>query len=280
MIVFYNDKYIPLEAVSISPFDRGFLFADGIYESMRTYNSKLFKYEEHFQRLKRSLNEIQLRYSEPEKLEKIIYELIKKNNIDGEALIYVQITRGLSIPRIHSFPEEYVEPTVFISAGSFEKNEQEQKNGIKVSLQDDLRWLRCDIKSVSLLPVVLTNQKAKDAGGAEAILARDGVITEGTHTNFFAIKKDAIITAPISNLILAGITRDVVIKLANKLKFKVREEFIKKEELHNYNEFFITSTTKEVTPVTQIDEWIINKRQPGKVTSKLQSSFNALANSY
>jgi len=276
MIVFYNGKYIPLEDAAISPFDRGFLFADGVYESIRTYNGKLFKSEEHLQRLKRSLNEIQIRYSEPEKLEEIIYVLIKKNNLGEEALIYLQITRGSSIPRTHSFPEEEVEPTVFISSSPFETDEQEQKNGIKVSLQDDMRWMRCDIKSVSLLPIVLANQKAKEAGAEEAILVRDGLITEGTHTNFFAVKDNVVYTAPVSHFILAGITGGVVIELANDLNIHVKEEFIKEKDLKTFNEFFITSTTKEVTPVVQIDNWIINDGKTGNVTTKLQNAFSKL----
>ena len=111
-----------------------------------------FKYEEHLNRLKRSLNEIRLSYNEPEKIESIIYELIKRNNIENEALIYLQITRGASFPRTHSFQQDDVNPTVFISAIPLETNKQEQKEGIKASLQEDIRWLRCDIKSVSLLP--------------------------------------------------------------------------------------------------------------------------------
>jgi len=276
MIVFYNGRYIPLEDAAISPFDRGFLFADGVYESIRTYNGKLFKSEEHLQRLKRSLNEIQIRYSEPEKLEEIIYVLIKKNNLGEEALTYLQITRGSSIPRTHSFPEEDVEPTVFISSSPFETDEQEQKNGIKVSLQDDMRWMRCDIKSVSLLPIVLANQKAKEAGAEEAILVRDGLITEGTHTNFFAVKDNVVYTAPVSHFILAGITGGVVIELANDLNIHVKEEFIKEKDLKTFNEFFITSTTKEVTPVVQIDNWIINDGKTGNVTTKLQNAFSKL----
>ncbi|MEE9450127.1 MAG: D-amino-acid transaminase [Ignavibacteriaceae bacterium] len=276
MITYFNGAFIPFEDVSVSPFDRGFLFADGVYESIRIYNNKLFKYDEHLTRLKRSLNETQIIYNDLEKLESVIYKLIKKNNVDEEALIYLQITRGSSILRTHSFPEEDIEPTVFISASPFETEKQEQKYGIKVSLQDDMRWMRCDIKSVSLLPIVLANQKAKEAGAEEAILVRDGLITEGTHTNFFAVKDNVIYTAPVSHYILAGITRGVVIELANDLNIHVKEESIKEKDLKTFNECFITSTTKEVTPVVQLDDWIINDGKTGNVTTELQNAFSKL----
>jgi len=280
MIVFYNSRYIPLEDVAISPFDRGFLFADGVYESIRTYSGKLFKFEEHLQRLKRSSNEIQVRYSKPEKLEETIYELIKKNNIEKEALIYLQITRGLSFPRTHSFPAQDVEPTIFISASPFKSNNLEQKEGIKAILFKDIRWMRCDIKSVSLLPNVLANQKAKEAGAGEAILVKEGLITEGTHTNFFAVKDNVLYTAPVSNNILAGITRRVVIELASELNIDVKEEFIKENEFKTYSEFFITSTKKEITPVVGIDNWIVGIGKPDKITVQLQEAFKSLTNDY
>ena len=280
MITYFNGAFTPIKDVSVSPFDRGFLFADGVYESICTYNRKLFKYEKHLHRLVRSLNEIRIRHNELEKLEDIIYELIKKNSIDKEALIYLQITRGSSTPRTHSFPEGDIEPTVFISVSPFETDKQEQKDGVKVSLQDDMRWMRCDIKSTSLVPNVLANQKAKEAGAEEAILVRDGLITEGTHTNFFAVKDNVVYTAPVSHYILAGITRGVVIELANDLNIRVEEEFIKEKDLKTFNEFFITSTTKEVTPVVQIDDWVVGSGKPGKISTQLQETFKSLINNY
>jgi len=152
--------------------------------------------------------------------------------------------------------------------------------GIKVILQEDIRWLRCDIKSVSLLPVVLANQKASEAGAAEAILVRDGKITEGTHTNFLAVKDEMVFTAPLSNLILEGITRRVALELCKKLKINFREEFISINKLKDFDEFFITSTTKEITPVVKIDNWTVSNGIPGKVTMYLQSEFKKLIADY
>ena len=280
MKVFLNNSIIPFEDGHISPFDRGFLFADGVYESIRTYNKKLFRYEDHLERLRRSLKETRIDFKELDSLENIIYELMIKNEIDEEALVYIQITRGMAMPRTHSFPKEKTSPTVFISVQELKESTEEQTNGVKVILQEDVRWLRCDIKSTSLLPVVLASQKATEENAAEAILVRDRVITEGTHTNFFAVKNETLFTAPKSKLILEGITRKVVLELCEKFKIDFREEFINKDDLKSFDEFFITSTTKGITPVTSIDYWTINEGNPGKITMSLQSVFKKLVEDY
>jgi D-alanine transaminase len=219
-------------------------------------------------------------YDDFNSLEKIIYDIINKNNIEGESLVYLQITRGSAIPRTHHFPSEKTDPTIFISVKELIENLDEQKNGVKVIFQEDIRWLRCDIKSTSLLPVVLASQKAKEENAVEAILVRDGVITEGTHTNFFAVKDETVYTAPKSRLILEGITRKVVLEFCEKFKIDFREEFINKDDLKNFTEFFITSTTKEVTPVTEIDYWKINQGEPGKITKSLQAVFKKITEDY
>ena len=280
MIVYFNSDFKLLNEVSLSPFDRGFLFADGVYESIRTYNKKLFRYIDHLDRLKRSLKEIRIDFKELGSIENIIYELIKKNEIENETLVYLQITRGSVFPRTHSFPKEKTTPTIFISVQELKESTEDQTKGVKIILQEDLRWLRCDIKSTSLLPVVLASQKATEANAAEAILVRDGMITEGTHTNFFAIKNETLYTAPKSKLILEGITRKVVLELCDKFKIDYREEFIEKDDLKSFDEFFITSTTKEITPVTSIDYWTINEGNPGKITKSLQSLFKKIVEDY
>lgn len=280
MLVFLNDKIIPIEESCLSSFDRGFLFADGVYESIRTYNKKLFRYTDHLNRLKRSLKETRIDFNRLSSLENIIYELIKKNNIENETLVYLQITRGSAYPRTHSFSKEKTKPTLFIYVEGFKEDNEEQSRGVKVILQEDVRWLRCDIKSTSLLPVVLANQKASEEGAAEAILVRDGMITEGTHTNFFAVKDETIYTAPKSRLILEGITRKVVLEFCEKFKIDLKEEFIEKDNLKNFTEFFITSTTKEITPVTTIDYWTVNEGEPGKITRSLQSVFKKITEDY
>ena len=280
MIVYFNTDFKLLNDVSLSPFDRGFLFADGVYESIRTYNKKLFRYEDHLNRLKRSLRETRIDFMELDSIENIIYELMIKNDIEDEALAYLQITRGSAIPRTHSFPEEKISPTTLISVQNLKENTEEQTKGVKVILQEDVRWLRCDIKSTSLLPVVLASQKATEENAADAILVRDGMVTEGTHTNFFAVKNETLYTAPKSKLILEGITRKVVLELCDNFKIDYREEFIEKDDLKSFDEFFITSTTKEITPVTSIDYWTINEGNPGKITKSLQSLFKKIVGDY
>ncbi len=280
MMVFINNRFVPIEEAHFSPFDRGFLFADGVYESIRTYNKKLFRYEDHLERLNRSLKETRINFTELASIENIIYELMIKNDIEDEALTYLQITRGSAVPRTHSFPKEKISPTTFISVQELKDNKEEQTDGVKVILQEDVRWLRCDIKSTSLLPVVLASQKATEENAAEAILVRDGMITEGTHTNFFAIKNETLYTAPKSKLILEGITRKIVLELCDKFKIDYREEFIEKDDLNSFDEFFITSTTKEITPVTSIDYWTINEGNPGKITKSLQSLFKKIVEDY
>lgn len=279
-MVFLNNRILPLEEAYISPFDRGFLFADGVYESIRTYNGKLFRFKDHLDRLKRSLKEIRIDFKEFDSLENIIYDLIKKNKIEGEALVYLQITRGSVIPRTHSFPKEKILPTLFISVKKFNEDNDEQSRGVKVILQEDIRWLRCDIKSISLLPIVLASQKATEENAVEAILVRDGIITEGTHMNFFAVRDETIFTAPKSRLILEGITRKVILEFCEKFKIDCCEEFINKDDLKSFNEFFITSTTKEITPVTSIDYWTINQGEPGKITKSLQAVFKKITEDY
>jgi D-alanine transaminase len=280
MIVYINKEYLAIENAHISPFDRGFLFADGIYEVIRTYNKKLFRYDNHLSRLKRSLTEIKINFEEYGSLQRIIYELIEKNKIEGEAKVYLQITRGSGLPRTHTFPTQKNSPALFISTEEIQSQNKKIAEGVKVILHEDLRWLRCDIKSISLLPVVLANQKAKEAFAEEAILYRNGLITEGSHTNFFAVKDKTLFTAPLSNLILEGITRRTVLELCNQMKIEVKEKHIRKDELKKFNEFFLTSTTKEIMPIVQIDNLEVSSGMPGTITKKIQAAFKDLTKAY
>lgn len=275
MIIYLNGDFLSHEEAKLSPFDRGFLFADGVYEVIRTYNGNLFRFEDHLNRLKRSLTSINLEY-DLTNLKNIICSLIEKNSLlNNECLIYIQVTRGISFPRTHHFPE-LPKPTIFISVTKINDNKPNLTNGVNVITQEDLRWQRCDIKSISLLPSVLANQQANENGAAETILYRNGLITEGTHTNFFAIKNSMVFTAPEGNRILSGVTRKVVLELCKKLDIIVKEEFIKKDDLQTFEEFFITSTTKEILPVLKIDLFAVPGNKPGKLTVKLQNEFKNL----
>jgi D-alanine transaminase len=272
MIVYFNDKYIPHEEVKISPFDRAFLFSDGIYEALRTYNGKLFRLGDHLERLKYSLQQLEIPFNDFNLIENIFTHLADINNIKTEYSVYLQISRGVSFPRTHNY-ENNLTPTVFAFVKPIKDNSKEINTGVKVILEKDLRWLRCDIKSTSLLPSVMASQKAIQNNAFEAILFRDDIITEGSHTNFFAVKNNTVFTAPLSNYILNGITRKVVLELCKENKIDLCEEHINVNELKNFDEFFITGTTTEVTPIIKIDDWIVSDGKPGIITLKLQELF-------
>jgi D-alanine transaminase len=272
MIVYFNDKYIPHDEVKISPFDRAFLFSDGVYEALRTYNGKLFRLNDHLERLKYSLSQLEISFNDFSLIEEITSKLAHINNITNDYSVYLQLSRGVSFPRTHNY-ENNLTPNVFAFVKPIKDNSKEINTGVKVILEKDLRWLRCDIKSTSLLPAVMANQNAIRNNAYEAILFRDEFITEGSHTSFFAIRGNKIFTAPLSNYILNGITRKVVIELCKENKIDICEEYINVNELKSFDEFFITGTTTEVTPVIQIDDWIAGNGKPGNITHSIQKLF-------
>ncbi len=271
-IFFYlNGRFIKGKELSISPFDRGFQFADGVYETIRWHNGKLFRFEEHFERLKRSLDGLKINFDNFDELKKAIFELVKINSFTEEhLLIYLQITRGNFFPRQHFFPPSEIKPTVFISVTPFKPKENELREGIKVILCDDLRWGRCDIKSTMLLPNVLARQEALEKNAGEAILVRESIITEGTHTNFFMVKSGKLYTHPLSNFILNGVTRKVILEICVNNKIPFFEKNIKADDLKNFDECMISGTISEITPVVQINDWKVGNGKPGTITLKLQ----------
>jgi len=276
MIVYFNEEFIPKEKVIISPDDRGFLFADGAYEVIRSYNGKLFKLDEHLKRMARSLRELRIKYSEIYKLKKVAEKLIRINNFEEEqALIYIQITRGKA-SRTHTFPDEKTIPTVYVTASAFHYDPQKLVDGIKIILVPEMRWGRCDIKSVALLPNVLARQQAKDNGADEAVFVRDGVITEGTHTNFCAVFEGKLFTHPVNNHILAGITRKVVLDLCSEMNISVEESPIPEQKLKEADELMIVGTTVEIMPVVKVDDLKIGNGKPGQITLELQRRFYLL----
>jgi D-alanine transaminase len=271
-IFFYlNGNIIKGSELGISPFDRGFLFADGVYETIRWHNGKLFRLEEHFERLGRSLSGLKINFDNFGELKKEIAELVRINSFTEEhLLIYLQITRGNFFPRQHFFPPPDIRPTVFISVTPVKPKEKELKEGIKVILLDDLRWGRCDIKSTMLLPNVMARQEAFEKNAGEAILVKDGFITEGTHTNFFAVKDGKLYTHPLSNFILSGVTRKVIREICSDNKIPFVEDKINVNELKSFDECMISGTISEITPVIQVDDWKVGNGKPGPITLKLQ----------
>lgn len=276
MIVYFNGEFVAKEVVSISPDDRGFLLADGVYEVIRAYNGKLFQTDAHLQRLARSRRELRLPGPSSQRLSDIAEHLIADNNLaTGEATVYLQITRGAASRR-HAFPTNDTPPTVYVTATPFRPSVEKMTQGVKIILVPDIRWTRCDIKSISLLPNVLANQQAKERGVEEAVFVRDGAITEGSHNNVGAVFNGTFVTYPQSHYILSGITRQVVIELCQQLDIPVQEFPILVDNLPDADEMMMMSTTSEITPIVQVDGRSIGDGKPGPVTGKLQEAFRKL----
>jgi D-alanine transaminase len=276
MIVYLNDQFIPKEEARISPDDRGFSFADGAYEVIRAYSGRLFKIQEHLTRLERSLRELRIIAPDTQALSEVATQLLHHNRLqDADALFYIQVTRGVATRR-HPFPDPGTPPTVYASASLFRQSRERWECGIKAILVPDIRWARCDIKSVALLPNVLASQQAREQGANEALFVRDGVVTEGAHTNFCAVFDGQLVTHPRTNRILAGVTRQVVLDLCRALDIPVRETPVLERQLREASELMITSTTVEITPVVQLDDWRVAGGEPGPITTRLQAAFREL----
>ncbi|WP_321373436.1 D-amino-acid transaminase [uncultured Draconibacterium sp.] len=270
-IVYLNGEFIAADDAKISPNDRGFLFADGVYEVAKYYNGKAFRFQDHLERLNRSLKEIGIAYN-TEKLEVVFMELIKQNDmLDKHAGIYLQISRGAS-KRTHNFPDN-ITPTVYAYAFDLPSAFEKLENGIKVITRDDIRWQRCDIKSVSLLPNTMLYNEAHQSGAGECILIRDGFVTEATHSSVLCVKNGAVVTRPLSNLILPGITRKVIMELCAANNIPVEERLYTKEELYKMDEVFIAGTGSEICPVVQIEDKLIGNGKLGETTRLLQKLF-------
>lgn len=265
--------FLPKDKVCISPNDRGFMFADGVYEVIRTYNGKFYRLPEHLKRFQRSLDALRIDFSDVPLIETAIKELLARNKLQtGDATIYIQVTRGVW-QRSHEFPPKSVRPTVYVEAARFAPRKEYTRLGIAAITASDIRWGRCDIKAVGLLPNVLARQQAVENGAAEAIFVRDGVITEGTHTNVFGVLAGEVITHPRTNYILAGITRETVLHLCAAYNIPICETFIPECNLAKLDELFLAGTTTEIMPVIKVNGKPIGKGRPGKITKALQVAF-------
>ncbi|MBI5745429.1 MAG: D-amino-acid transaminase [Nitrospirae bacterium] len=277
-IAFVNGRFMPLSEATVNVEDRGYQFGDGVYEVIRSYNSILFGLEDHLVRLERSANQIQLDmgYSKDE-WKKIILEAFKKSGYN-EAKVYIQITRGVA-PRAHPFPSG-VNPTCVITVRELDRlSEEVRREGVKAITTPDIRWGRCDIKSLNLLPNVLARQKAKEAGAFEAVFVRDNMTTEGSGSNIFIVKNGSVITPSQGPYILSGITREVVIEAAKEAGIIVEERGFPVNDLFLSDEVFITGSTIEVVPVVEIDNRLIGDGIPGKITGIIIDQFRSLTRS-
>ena len=267
-IVDLNDPIIVME-------DRGYQFGDGVYEVTRVYNGSCFTLKNHMDRLYRSLRELRIPavYTFDE-LEEYHQRLIKESGIT-EAVIYLQITRG-SAPRTHNFPDRIL-PRLTMSIRHTSPPLEMQEKGAKVLLAPDERWLRCDIKSINLLGNVLSKQLAKDAGCFEAVLVRNGIVTEGTSTNFFVVKDGVLWTHPDNNLILKGITRTLIIEqIAPALSLPVIEKTFTADFLQTVDEAFICATNSEIVPVISVGQQPIGKGVIGPVCRQLYAAYQKI----
>ncbi len=274
-LAFVNGIVCGIAEASVPVEDRGFQFADGVYEVVRCYRGAPFALEPHLDRLERSSREIELPLAEPrDRIRAIVEELLRESGVD-EGVLYIQATRGPA-PRGHAFPAS-PHPTLVMTIRRVEVRPAEpESSGVRVVTARDERWLRCDVKAIGLLPNVLAKQRARRAGADEAVFVRDGGnVTEGASSNVFAVRGGAVHTAPEGPLILSGITRSIVLRLARSNGIPVREEFFTAEFLRSADEAFITSTTAEVAPVTEIDGHPVGDGTPGPVTRALMRLYSA-----
>jgi len=272
-IVYFDGRYIAKGEVRVSPDDRGFLLGDGIYEVAAAYDGRFVALDRHMDRLRRSLRESRIDDTIADPLETVFQELLERNGFaeSGKAMVYLQVTRGVA-PRSHAFPKSAPRPTVYAYASPF-PDMGDLASGIGAITRPDLRWSRCDIKVISLIANVLANQEAKESGAFEAILIRDGFALEGTHTSFFAVKDGVVRTAPLSNFILPGITRELAIEAIHRDGIELVEEPIRDKELASMDELFITGTTTEVVPITRLDGKPVGDGSPGPVTRRIQQLY-------
>ncbi|TCN24381.1 D-amino-acid transaminase [Mesobacillus foraminis] len=262
-----KNAYIDIE-------DRGYQFGDGVYEVIRVYNGKMFTGNEHLERLWKSASSIGITIPHSrEELKDLLEQLIQKNKL-SLGTVYLQYTRGIA-PRKHPFPSDDVKPTLVAYTKEVGRPEEKLHSGIKAIQTEDIRWLRCDIKSLNLLGNLLANQKAAEAGCDEAILNRDGRVTEGSHSNISIVKGGKIYTHPANNYILNGISRRVMLEICAREGIQVIEEPFTVKELQDADEIFLTGTTVEVMPVIELDGKSAGGGKPGPVTRKLQNWFKA-----
>jgi D-alanine transaminase len=276
LFAFLNGQFLPRVAAAIPVEDRGFLFGDGVYEVWRVVNGRLFENERHLARLSHGLTELRISppdLVQPNVLMGVAERLLAESGLsEGEAALYVEITRGTA-PRTHQFPPTGTPPTVFATVNRLTPPDDIRARGASCVTVPDLRWLRCDVKTVQLLPNVMASQSAAEREAVEAIMVRDGIVTEGSHTNVLGVLDGVIRTHPTNQFILPGVTRAVVLDLARSLGIQVREDALTAQDLGSLDELFIVGTTTDVMPVTRLDNEPVGSGEPGAVTTRLIRAF-------
>jgi D-alanine transaminase len=274
MRIYLNGQFVPAELATVPITDRGLLFGDGIYEVTRGADGEFIEIHRHVRRLTRNLRELSISVPSDRVAELVEASrtLLREVAPEGDALVYWEVTRGAA-PRVHHFPPPGTVPTIFASVSTVTLPHAARKRGAVAITTPDIRWARCDIKSVNLLPNVMAKQRAVEAGADEAIFVRDGIVTEGASSNVMAILDGELRTYPLSPYILGGITRDVVLELARDAGLTVREEPILLDDLYRATELMFTSTVNDVMPIVRVDGRAIGTGSPGPVARQLYSAF-------
>ncbi|HSN18778.1 MAG TPA: D-amino acid aminotransferase [Gammaproteobacteria bacterium] len=270
---YLNGVFLPLTEARLSPLDRGFLFGDGVYEVIPAYAGRLFHLPAHLKRLQHSLDGIRLKNPlSSERWTSLLQELVQKNG-GGDQAVYLQVSRGADVGRDHTFPAQ-APATVFAMSSPLSGLSEELKSqGAKVVTLQDIRWQRCDIKCTALLGNVLLRQQAADAGCHEGILIRDGHITEGTASSLFVVEDGVLVTPPDGPELLPSITRDVVLKLAERVHLPVRRDRLPLSALERAEEVWLASSTREVYAVTRIDGQPVRDGIPGVQWKRMYALF-------
>jgi len=276
MIAYFNGRFLREEDIRISPEDRGFLFADALYEVVRTYDGRLFEVQAHWARLSDGAKALRFNRTEFLELTDVAETLLRENGLTkGDATVYVQVTRGQA-PRSHSFPPWETPLTIYASARPLSPKGHAVE-GVSVILVSDQRWARCDIKTVGLTANVLAQQQAVDQGAYEALFVRDGAVLEGTHTNLFTVYKGTVVTPPRTNYILGGVTRQAILGLCKELSIPVEESPVFDSRLMEADEIMVVGTTTEVTPVVAVNGQKLGSGKPGEVARRLWKAFKEKA---
>lgn len=279
MLAYLNGNYLPLAEARISPMDRGFLFGDGAYEVIPVYSRRPFRLQQHLERLERTLAALQLANPlSKEQWAEVVQRLVDDHGSEDQG-VYLQVTRGAAPVRDQAFPRPAVAPTVFAYADRLPTPSAELlATGGTALTAEDFRWLRCDLKTVSLVANVLLRQLSAAAGCTETILLRDGLVMEGSASNVLVVQDGVILAPPKSNLILPGVTYDVVLELAaaNGIPTQVRP--VAEAELRSADEVWVTSSTKEVLPITRIDDAPVADGRPGPLAARMNALYQDFKN--
>jgi len=272
--VYLNGEFMPMSEAAISTQDRGFLFGDGVYEVIPVYQRKLFAWPEHLQRLKNSLQGVSIANTlTDDEWFKLMSSLIEQHPWEDQ-FIYLQVTRGIQMVRDH-MPADCLTPSIYAYTNPLKPlSNTIVEDGIKVISLEDIRWLRCDIKAITLLPNVMMKLAAKQQGADDAILiSREGLVAEGTASNVFIVKNGTLLTPPNSNKILPGVTRMVIEKVAESHHIPLVEIDLTLEDLQQADEIWLTSSTKEAQPVTQLDGQPVGSGKPGPVWQTMRQHY-------